>query len=263
MSGVFGERILDGKVALITGGGSGIGLAGAVELAKAGCRVVISGRDAAKLDAAVASAHARGAPHGAIEALPLDVADAGAVARVAAAIESRHGGVDILVNSAGVNFRKRFWKETDAATFAEVVAVNLNGATACTLAVLPGMQRRRRGTVINVASFAGWYLGYLTGPAYTASKAGMIALSHSFNIEECANGLRATALCPGEVATPILKKRPVEPSAEEKARMLQEDDLGRTIRFLAEMPPHVCINELVITPVWNRLYLGGDDLKRK
>ena len=258
-----GDAVLAGQVAWITGGGSGIGLAGAVELAKAGCRVVISGRDAAKLDAAVASAHARGAPHGAVEALPLDVADAGAVARVAAAIESRHGGVDILVNSAGVNFPKRFWKETDAATFAEVVAVNLNGATACTLAVLPGMQRRRRGTVINVASFAGWYLGYLTGPAYTASKAGMIALSHSFNIEECANGLRATALCPGEVATPILKKRPVEPSAEEKARMLQEDDLGRTIRFLAEMPPHVCINELVITPVWNRLYLGGDDLKRK
>ena len=106
-------------------------------------------------------------------------------------------------------------------------------------------------------------MGYLTGPAYTASKAAMIALSHSFNIEECVNGLRATALCPGEAATPILKKRPVEPSAEEKARMLQEDDLGRTIRFIAEMPPHVCINELVITPVWNRLYVGGDDLKRK
>ncbi len=68
---------------------------------------------------------------------------------------------------------------------------------------------------------------------------------------------------PGEAATPILKKRPVEPSAEEKARMLQEDDLGRTIRFIAEMPPHVCINELVIAPVWNRLYVGGEDLKPK
>jgi len=125
------------------------------------------------------------------------------------------------------------------------------------------MQARREGTVINVASFAGWHFSYLTGPAYTASKAGMMALTHSFNIEECVNGLRATALCPGEVATPILKKRPVEPSPEEKARMLQEEDLGRTIRFIAEMPPHVCINELVIAPVWNRIYMGGDDLKRK
>ncbi len=256
------DATLAGQVAWITGGGSGIGLAGAVELAKAGCRVVVSGRDAGKLDAAIESAQARGAPRGSIGAAPLDVADAAAVARVAAEIEARHGGVDILVNSAGVNVPKRYWNQTDSATFADVIAINLNGATACTLAVLDGMRRRRRGTVVNVASFAGWHLSYLTGPAYTASKAALIALTHSFNIEECVNGLRATALCPGEVATPILKKRPVEPSAEEKARMLQEDDLGRTIRFIAGMPPHVCINELVITPVWNRLYIGGDDLKR-
>ena len=255
---------LRGKVAWITGGGSGIGLAGAVELAKAGCRVVISGRDAAKLGEALADATRRGAPAGMVSAEPLDVADKKAVARVAAKIEAELKRVDILVNSAGVNFPKRFWKETDADTFESVVAINLNGATFCTLAVLKGMQARREGTVINVASFAGWHFSYLTGPAYTASKAGMMALTHSFNIEECVNGLRATALCPGEVATPILKKRPVEPSPEEKARMLQEDDLGRTIRFIAEMPPHVCINELVIAPVWNRIYMGaGDDIKRK
>jgi len=253
---------LAGQVAWVTGGGSGIGLAGAIELAKAGCRVIVSGRDAAKLDAAIAGAEARGAPPGSITPAPLDVADATAVARVGAEVQGRHGRVDVLVNSAGVNFAKRYWNDTDSATFDEVVAINLNGAAACTLAVLKGMQQRRQGTVINVASFAGWYLGYLTGPAYTASKAAVIALSHSFNIEECVNGLRATALCPGEAATPILKKRPVEPSAEEKARMLQEDDLGRTVRFIAEMPPHVCINELVVSPVWNRLYIGGDDLKR-
>jgi len=253
---------LAGKVAWVTGGGSGIGLSGAIELAKAGARVVISGREAAKLDDALAAAQRLGAPAGAITTLPLDVADAAAVTRVAAAIEAAHGRIDILVNSAGINFPKRYWGETDAETFAQVVAVNLNGATYCTLAVARGMRARREGTVINVASFAGWHFEYMTGPAYTASKAGMMALTHSFNIEECVNGLRATALCPGEVATPILKKRPVEPSAEEKARMLQEDDLGRTIRFIAEMPPHVCINELVISPVWNRLYIGGDDLKR-
>jgi NADP-dependent 3-hydroxy acid dehydrogenase YdfG len=255
-------QLLAGQVAWVTGGGSGIGLAGAIELAKAGCHVIVSGRDAEKLDGAIASAESRGAPHGSIEAMPLDVADMAAVARVGAAIEDKHQRVDILVNSAGINFAKRYWGETDSATFGEVVSINLNGAAACTMAVLKGMRQRRQGTVINVASFAGWYLGYLTGPAYSASKAGMIALSHSFNIEECVNGLRATALCPGEAATPILKKRPVEPSAEEKARMLQEEDLGRTIRFIAEMPAHVCINELVITPVWNRLYLGGNDIQR-
>ena len=255
-------QTLAGKVAWITGGGSGIGLAGAIELARAGCRVVVSGRDAGKLDAARRDAVERGVEAGSISAEPLDVADKAAVASVAARIEAAHGGVDILVNSAGVNYPKRYWSQTDAATFERVLAINLNGAACCTLAVLKGMQRRGHGTVVNVASFAGWHLSYLTGPAYTASKAGMIALTHSFNIEECVHGLRATALCPGEAATPILKNRPVEPSAQEKARMLQEDDLGRTIRFIAEMPPHVCINELVISPVWNRIYIGGDDIRR-
>jgi NADP-dependent 3-hydroxy acid dehydrogenase YdfG len=254
---------LKDKTAWITGGGSGIGLAGAVELAKAGCRVVISGRDAAKLDAAVQQAENQGAPAGSVSALPLDVADSVAVSTVAQAVEARLGRVDILVNSAGINFPKRYWNHTDSATFNEVVAVNLNGAMACTLAVLPGMRARREGTVINVASFAGWHYGYLTGPAYTASKAALMALSHAFNIEEGINGLRATSLCPGEVATPILQKRPVVPSQEEMARMLQEADMGRTIRFIAEMPAHVCINELVISPVWNRIYIGGEDLKRK
>ncbi len=251
------------KIAWITGGGSGIGLAAATELAKAGCRVVISGREAAKLDAALAQAQAQGAPAGSITAAPLDVADSAAVTRVAQKVQAEHGRVDILVNSAGINFPKRYWDETDAATFDHVVNVNLNGAMACTLAVLPGMRARREGTVINVASFAGWYYTYLTGPAYTASKAALMALTHSFNIEEGVHGLRATSLCPGEVATPILAKRPVPPSDAEKARMLQEADLGRTIRFIAEMPAHVCINELVISPVWNRIYIGGDDLKRK
>jgi NAD(P)-dependent dehydrogenase (short-subunit alcohol dehydrogenase family) len=254
---------LQDKVAWITGGGSGIGLAGAVELSRAGCRVVISGREAAKLDAAIDEATRRGAPGGALTAMPLDVSDRAAVDRVAEAIQSRHGRVDILVNSAGINFPKRFWTETDGDTFAKVAAVNLNGAVYCTLAVLKGMQARREGTVINVASFAAWHQSYLTGPAYTASKAGMIAMTHTFNIEECVNGLRATALCPGEVATPILKKRPVEPTDEDKARMLQEADLGRTIRFIAELPPHVCVNEIVISPVWNRIYIGGDELKRR
>ena len=257
------KQPLDGQIAWVTGGGSGIGLAGAIDLAKAGCRVVISGREPAKLDAAIVEAESKGAPKGHITAMALDVGDRPAVDAVAAAIEAQHGGVDILVNSAGVNFPKRFWSETDGDTFAKVININLNGATFCTLAVLKGMQTRRRGTVINIASFAGWHQSYLTGPAYVASKAGLTAMTHNFNIEQCVHGLRATAVCPGEVATPILKKRPVEPSAEDKALMLQEEDMGRTIRFIAEMPPHVCINELVIAPVHNRIYIGGSELQRR
>jgi len=249
---------LQGQVAWVTGGGSGIGLAGALALAREGATVVLSGRDGAKLDAAIAAAPAELASR--LHAAPLDVSDLAAVRRVATALTARHGGIDCLVNSAGLNVRNRHWDDTDGESFERVLAINLSGATHCTLAVLPGMRSRRRGTVVNVASFAGWQVGRLTGPAYTASKAGLIALTHSFNVEEAVHGLRATALCPGEVATPILKSRPVEPSEAEKARMLQEGDLGRTIAFIATMPSHVCINELVISPVHNRLYVGGGEL---
>lgn len=250
---------LSGQVAWVTGGGSGIGLAGAIELAKAGAQVVISGRDAAKLQAALVQAEAAGAPAGAISAEPLDVADREAVARVGAAIQQRLGRVDILVNSAGLNVRQRAWEVSDAAAFEAVTQVNLVGVAACTYAVLPGMRAQGQGTVINVSSFAGWYVTPLTGPAYTASKAALIALSAAFNVENARHGLRATALCPGEAATPIMKQRPVEPSDADKARMLQEADLGRCIAYIATQPAHVCINELVISPVWNRIYLGGEE----
>lgn len=254
---------LTGQVAWITGGGSGIGLAGAIALARAGAQVVISGRDADKLQAAVVQASVQGAPAGTVSAIALDVADRAAVARVAGEIQQRLGRVDILVNSAGINVRQRAWEQVTPEAFDQVTTVNLNGTAWCTMAVLPGMRARGQGTVINVSSFAGWHYSALTGPAYTASKAALRALTADFNIENGRHGLRATALCPGEVATPILKSRPVEPSDAEKARMLQEDDLGRTIAFIATLPPHVCINELVISPVWNRIYVGGEEFGKR
>jgi NADP-dependent 3-hydroxy acid dehydrogenase YdfG len=91
--------------------------------------------------------------------------------------------------------------------------------------------------------------------AYSATKHAVVALTHSCNMDEFRNGIRACAFCPGEVATEILKLRPVQPTDEEKARMLQPEDVGRTIAFIADMPPHVCINEVLISPTWNRSFL--------
>jgi NADP-dependent 3-hydroxy acid dehydrogenase YdfG len=76
-------------------------------------------------------------------------------------------------------------------------------------------------------------------------------------MEECANGIRATAVLPGEVATPILEKRPVPPAPEVRAKMLQAEDLGKTLLFIAALPARACVNELIISPTWNRFYLGG------
>jgi NADP-dependent 3-hydroxy acid dehydrogenase YdfG len=129
-------------------------------------------------------------------------------------------------------------------------------------AVLPAMRAQKGGLIVNVASWAGRYDSTFTGPAYNASKHGLVALSATLNIDEGKHGIRSCALCPGEVATPILRSRPVPPSDAEMARMLQPEDLGRVIRFLAELPSHVCINELLISPTWNRAYLGLAELAK-
>lgn len=251
--------MLQGKVAWITGAGSGIGQAGAVELAKSGAKIVVSGRRSEQLAETVALVEAVG---GKAEPVALDVSDKAAVAKAASEMLERHGRVDILVNSAGINLPNRFWKSLTPESFEQIMAINLHGALYCTHAVLPSMRAREDGLVINVSSWAGRFETYLTGPAYNASKHAMAALTASLNDEECVNGIRACVIYPGEVATPILEKRPKPVSTEEKERMLQSEDLGRTIRFVAEMPPRVCVNEILISPTWNRFFLGGADIAR-
>jgi NADP-dependent 3-hydroxy acid dehydrogenase YdfG len=241
------------QVAWVTGGGSGIGEAGAEALAADGWTVVVSGRRREPLDAVVKKIVARG---GEAEAIALDVSKVDDVNKAAQQILARHGRIDLLVNSAGTNVTKRSWAEVDTEGWEKVVDINLNGVLYCMRAVLPAMRAQKDGVIINVASWAGRHVSKLTGPAYTATKHAVLALTHSFNMDECVNGLRACCLSPGEVATPILNTRPSVPSAEEQARMLQSDDLGRTIAFVAGMPPRVCINEILISPTWNRGFIA-------
>lgn len=250
---------LTGKVAWITGAGSGIGQAGALALAAAGAHLVLSGRRPEPLAETEAMISERG---GGANVETLDVTDAEAVQALVERIDQAHGRLDILVVSAGINVPKRHWGDVTPESWDKVVNTNLSGATYCIAAALPIMRRQRDGLVINIASWAGRFDEYLTGPAYNASKHGLVALNASLNIEECVNGIRACVICPGEVATPILKDRPVPPSDEDIARMLTPEDLGATIRFVAEMPAHVCVNEILISPTWNRLFLGGAELTR-
>jgi NADP-dependent 3-hydroxy acid dehydrogenase YdfG len=240
------------RVAWVTGGGSGIGEAGAESLAADGWSVVVSGRRKEALDAVVANISKAG---GTAEAIALDVSKAADVNKSAAQILARHGRIDLLVNSAGINVPKRSWADMELEGWDRLVEINLNGVLYCMRAVLPAMRAQQDGCIINVASWAGRHVSKMPGPAYTTTKHAVLALTHSFNMDECANGLRACCLSPGEVATPILKLRPVVPSAEEQARMLQPEDLGRTIAFVASMPPRVCMNEILISPTWNRGFL--------
>jgi NADP-dependent 3-hydroxy acid dehydrogenase YdfG len=250
---------LQGKIAWVTGAGSGIGEAGALALAEAGATLVLSGRRAEQLEQVGAQIRAAG---GTAHAVPLDVANSAAVAAAGADIIGRLGPVDILVNSAGTNSPKRFWKDLTPEGWREVFDINVHGSLYCINAVLPRMRERKDGIVINISSWAGHYVSYMTGPAYTASKHAVVAMTESLNNEECVNGIRACAVCPAEVSTPIMLKRPVMPTQEVLDRMLQPADLGRTIRFVAEMPPHACVNEILISPTWNRFFLGGADVAR-
>jgi len=243
-------RNLEGRVAWVTGAGTGIGEAGAAALAHAGMTVVLSGRRRDKLDSVAEQIGAKA------EVAVLDVADKAAAAAVAEDILGRHGRVDVLVNSAGINIRGRHWHELSTDDWDQVIRVDLDGAFYCARAVLPAMREQGDGLVINVSSWAGNHVSMITGPAYTAAKHAMNAMNETINMEAGIDGVRACAVCPGEVATPILDNRPVPVSDADRARMVQPEDCGEIIAFLARLPAHVCINELTVSPTWNRGYVA-------
>ncbi|WP_027283932.1 SDR family oxidoreductase [Rubritepida flocculans] len=244
---------LQGQVAWITGAGSGIGEAGAHALAAEGAVVVLTGRTRAKLEAVAQAIAAKG---GVAHVQPADMAKADAVQAVARWIGETLGRLDILVNNAGLNITDRAWAKLTPEGISTLVEGNLLSAFHGAMAALPLMRARGGGLMIHTASFAGRFVSPLSGPGYTACKHGVVAMSHSLNMEECGNGIRSTVICPGEVRTPILDKRPNKLSEEELAQMVQPEDCGRLIAFVATMPPHVCINEVLIAPTRNRSYLA-------
>ncbi len=244
-------RDLTGKVAWITGAGTGIGEGAAIALAEAGMQVILSGRRLEKLESVAAAC----AGNTRIEVL--DVADKDAVVAVAERIVAEYGRIDVLVASAGINVKDRNWHNVSYEDWDRVIRIDLDGAFYCCKAVLPTMKAQGEGLIINISSWAGKHVSVVTGPAYTAAKHAMNAMNESINMEACIYGVRACAVCPGEVATPILDNRPIPVSDEDRAQMVQAEDCGEVIRFLAQLPPHVCINDLTISPTWNRGYVAA------
>jgi NADP-dependent 3-hydroxy acid dehydrogenase YdfG len=245
---------LDGKVAWVTGAGSGIGEAAALALAGEGATLVLTGRRRAPLESVAARIVVAG---GAAHVQPADVAVAAEVEAVAVFIERTFGRLDVMCANAGLNITERAWGQLSAAGAETMLGANLNSAFYCAIAALKLMRPRRDGVLIFTASMAGRFIGNLSGPSYVAAKHGVVAMSHTINMQECVNGIRSTAVLPGEVATPILDKRPVPVSAEERARMAQPADLGDLIRYIACLPPHVVINEVMMCPTWNRGYVAA------
>ncbi len=245
---------LSGKVAWITGAGSGIGEAAALALAGAGAAVVLTGRRRDALEHVAGRVTAAG---GKALIEPADVTDAKRVNAIAATIRDNLGRLDIVVNNAGNNLRERHWADLTPERIDLILGANLSSAFYVAAAALPIMRAQKDGVLIHTASWAGRFVSLLTGPGYTAAKHGLVAASHSINMEECIHGIRSTVICPGEVATPILERRPVPVTDEEKAQMVQAEDVGDLILFVATRPKHICLNEVLISPTWNRSYVGA------
>lgn len=245
---------LSGKIAWVTGAGTGIGMAAALSLSESGAMVVLSGRRTEKLEDVASEIRNRG---GSSSVIPLDVTNVEMVESCSRKILEDFKTIDILVNSAGMNVPERYWANQSKEGWQKVIRANLDGIFNTVHSVMPTMRAQSDGLIINVSSWAGVYHTKLTGAAYNASKSGVIALTETINMEEGVNGIRACAICPGEVATPILDTRPIPPSEEERARMLQLDDMASTIKYVSELPKNACVNQIIISPTWNRMYVGG------
>jgi 2-hydroxycyclohexanecarboxyl-CoA dehydrogenase len=222
---------LEGRIALVTGGASGIGAATARRLAAEGARV------------AVADVNEAGARSVASEidgiAVRMDVTD---VASVRAGV-AEAGDVDVLVNNAGTD-RFSFFVHTDEELWDFVLAVNLRGTIAVTHAVLDGMQKRGRGAIVNVASEAG-RVGSQGSVVYSAAKGGVIAFTRAVARESSRFGVRVNAVAPGPIDTPLLNAAPEQLgeigerlkagmiAATSMRRIGQPDEVAAAIAFLA------------------------------
>jgi 3-oxoacyl-[acyl-carrier protein] reductase len=227
--------VFAGKIAVVTGGGNGIGAATCRAFAAAGARVAVLDRAAEAAEAIATEITGRG---GAATAYAIDVADRGAFAAVAAAIAEAAGGIDILVNGAGTTIR-RMIPEMGEEDWDRVIAVNLTGAFNGIQAVLPYMRKRGGGAIINVASIAGQRISFGGTANYSASKAGLLGLTRHAAYELAPDRIRVNAVCPGPTATGF---GGAVPSAENKSaraqkiplgRMCEPDDIADPILFLA------------------------------
>ncbi len=243
------------RVVWITGAGSGIGRAVARMFASEGACLVLIGRRADKLKSVYDEVCASG---GRGEFVALDVCRREQVEAAATGLFERYQRVDVLVNNAGLNVSGRKLGVLTGEDWDRVIQTNLTGTFNMINAVLPVMRRQQDGLIVNVTSMAAKRVYGGAGVAYTASKHGMNGLSLSVSAEEGGNGIRCTALMPGLVNTDLLNKQAVTYIPEERALMIQPEDLAQVVRFLALLPGRCKVPEMEVVPTMQRLGKRGD-----
>ena len=235
---------LKDKVALVTGGATGIGLAVARQFSEEGAKVVICGRTEERLRDAVKEMSDVGEVH----FFTVDVSARAQVDALVTKIIGQFGRIDILVNNAGVNVVQRAMDQLTPESWDYIMEVNSTGSFNLAYAVLPHMRVRKEGMIISISSIAGCRPSDLGGAAYSASKHAMTAFTKTISLEEGRRGIRATVISPGEVDTPLLEVRPVPVSEEHRAQILQSEDVAAAVLFVAKLPPRAHVLELIIKP---------------
>jgi NAD(P)-dependent dehydrogenase (short-subunit alcohol dehydrogenase family) len=178
-----------------------------------------------------------------------DVGNPAAVDDLVRRTIDRFQRLDVVVNAAGINVPRRSLADGSIEDFEQVLETNLRGAFLLSRAVLPLMRAQGGGTIIHVASDSALRGNDFAGIAYTASKFGVRGMAEAINAEERRNGIRVTAIFPGEVNTPLLDKRPVPVPVEARQKMLQPEDVAECIALAALLPPRALVEQLVIRPV--------------
>lgn len=226
-----------GKVVVVTGGASGIGEACAEVFAQAGASVAVFDRDAEAL--------ARSTRADAIRGFVVDVAERESVERSVRQVCEAFGGVDVLVNSAGVESTCTI-ERMPPQEWDRVLEVNLRGVMLCTQAVIESMSARGGGAIVNIASIAGKRISFHGGAAYTASKAGVLGFTRHAAFELGLRRIRVNAICPGPTLTPMIRRNATdeEIARTEKTiplgRWVQPSDIAATALFLASDAASMC-----------------------
>lgn len=237
---------LTGKKAVVVGGGSGIGASLARALFHAQAQVAIGGRRLAALEETASDTS--------IVCCSVDVADRQSTADFFRWAEETLGWIDILVIAAGINIRNRSMADMKPEDWDRLIGINATGAYHCMYHVLPGMRKRKSGTILNISSVAGKRALALGGVGYSASKFAMTALGSCVSNEVASDGVRVVNLYPGEVNTPILDNRPVPVSEEHRLGILQPDEVSELVMAVLNLPESVHVPELVIKPLSQTWY---------
>jgi NADP-dependent 3-hydroxy acid dehydrogenase YdfG len=233
------------RTAVITGAGSGVGRATAIALAKQGWRLALLGRTPAALDE---TAQLTGLPKQDVLVIPCDIGRVEQVQPMARAVLDIFKTVDVLVNAAGTNAPKRSLEVLSLEDYHAMMDTNLHGAYYCTQAFLPQMRQRQTGTIVNIVSDAGKQASPKAGPGYVISKWGMAGLTQAINAEERGHGVRACAIFPGDINTPLLDKRPAPPDAAARARMMTAEDVAECALLAINLPARAIVEEILVRP---------------